>query len=184
MRRTATVGVIVSAMCLASASPAQPSTAPERGRMLGAAREIIAKTRYATLVTIGEDGHPQARVVDPFAPEDELTVWLATNVRTRKVAEIRRDGRVTLAYFDPSGPSYVTLIGIATVVTDRAETATRWKEDWASLYRDGNRGDDYVLIRVRPLRLEVVSLPHRLMNDPVTWRPPSIVFAPAGPPGR
>ena len=47
----------------------------------------------------------------------------------------------------------------------------RWKEAWASFYDDRNRGDDYTLIKVTPSRLEIVSLAHNIINDPVTWRP-------------
>lgn len=43
------------------------------------------------------------------------------------------------------------------------------------------RGDDYLLIRVTPRRLEVVSERHRMTNDPVTWRPVVVdLAAPSG----
>lgn len=67
-----------------------------RPDVIKAAKEVMAKARYCALVTIGDDGHPQARVVDPFAPEDDLTVWVATNPLTRKVGQIKRDARVTV----------------------------------------------------------------------------------------
>jgi len=73
---------------------------------------------------------------------------------------------VTLYYYEPSGPGYVTVLGRAVVVGDPAEKAKRWKEDWAAYYKDKNRGDDYVLIRVTPFRLEIVSYGHGLLNDP------------------
>ena len=148
--------------------------APERARVLAAAREVMGQARYSTLGTLGRDGHPQARVVDPFAPEDEMTVWIATNPRTRKVEEIGRDGRVSLLYFDPAAKAYVTLIGRAEIVRDPAEKARRWKPEWASFYKDANRGADYLLIRVRPRRLEIFSERHALTNDPVDWRPVAI----------
>ena len=34
-----------------------------------------------------------------------------------------------------------------------------------------NRGEDYLLLRVRPSRLEVVSASRGMRNDPQTWRP-------------
>ena len=43
-------------------------------------------------------GQPQARLMDAFEPEADLTVWLATNARTRKVRQLRHDPRATLAY--------------------------------------------------------------------------------------
>lgn len=143
-------------------------------RRITAAREVIAGAGYATLVTNGEDGHPQARIVDPFPPDDDFTVWMATKPTTRKVAEIRRDPRVTLLWFDPAALAYVTLHGDAELVDDPAEKAARWKPTWAGFYEDENRGDDYLLIRVRARRLEVVSPGHDVVGDDATWRPPTV----------
>jgi general stress protein 26 len=150
-----------------------PPPVPDRLAILGAARELMLKSRYCGLVTLGPDGHPQARLVDAFAPEADLSVWIATNPATRKVQEIRADGRVTLFYAD-SPHGYVTLIGRATLVNDPAEKARRWKDDWVAFYKDRNHGDDYQLIRVVPNRVEVVSYPHGVLNDPQTWRPQAV----------
>jgi general stress protein 26 len=148
--------------------------APDRAKVLAAAAQLMEKARYCSLITLGPDGHPQSRIVDPFPPEADLTVWIATNPVTRKVEQIKADPRVTLSCFDPSGPGYVTLLARAEVVTDAAEKAKRWKEDWVMFYKDKNRGPDYVLVRVKPFRLELVSLGHDILNDPATWRPVTI----------
>ncbi|HEX9186464.1 MAG TPA: pyridoxamine 5'-phosphate oxidase family protein [Vicinamibacteria bacterium] len=153
---------------------AETPASRDRATLLKVAREVMEKARYCALVTNAEGGYPQARAIDAFAPEADLTVWIATNPATRKVAEIRRDPRVTLYYYETSGPGYVTLQGKAAIVTDPAEKAKRWKEDWKDFYADRNRGDDYVLIRVTPVRLEVVSYPHGVLNDKASWRPPSV----------
>jgi general stress protein 26 len=109
--------------------------------------------------------------VDPFAPDSAFVIWIATNPLTRKVTEIRRDSRVTLLYFNAAADEFVTVLGTATLVADSSEKAQHWKAEWAAFYKDGPRGDSYLLIRVRPTRLEVVSPRHGLTNDPRTWRP-------------
>jgi PPOX class probable F420-dependent enzyme len=188
MVRTLAVTTTVLLALPAGDARAQTPTVPDRGAIVAAAQTIATKARFCTLVTVGDEGHPQARIVDPFPPEGEMTIWIATNPVTRKVREVRKDPRVTLVWFDPSGPGYVTLLGTAEVVTDPAETGGRWKDDWAAFYKDKNRGDDYVLLRVSPRRLEVVSYADGIMNDPVTWTPASIEFperpAPRGQAGR
>jgi len=148
-----------------------PSGAPSRAQAVAAAREIIEAARYGTLVTIGLDGQPQARIVDPFVPDTNFTIWIATNPLTRKVQEIRDNPRVTLLYFNAAKAEYVTVIGTALLDTNSVQKAAHWKAEWASLYKDGNRGDDFVLLRVRPSRLEVSSVARGLRNDPKTWRP-------------
>jgi len=67
--------------------------------------------------------------------------------------------------FDPNSMGYATLLGRAALVSDPAEKAKRWKDDWAKLYKDRNRGDDYLLIKVTPIRLEVSAEGEGIRND-------------------
>ncbi len=143
----------------------------ESGRVLEAARETMSAARYCFLVTLDEAGQPQARLMDPFEPGTDLTVWLATNPKTRKVDQIRRDPRVTLAYSDAQGHGYVALIGRARLVEDLSERRRRWKPDWTPFYPDGPEGEDYVLIEVTPSRIEVMSMSQNVADDPLGWKP-------------
>jgi general stress protein 26 len=136
------------------------------------AREIIEAANYVALITLDDSGHPQARVMDPFLPEDDMSVWLATNPRSRKVNQIRADGRVTLYYFDSAGLGTVTLMGNARLVDDAKEKAKRWKPGWEAFYPD--RDSSYLLIKVHPERMEVVSVKYGLMGDPQTWTPQGV----------
>lgn len=158
------------------APPAAVAPAPVGNGVLDAAREIIATARYATLGTIGPDGHPQARVVDPFAPDSGFVVMVATNARSRKAAEIAAEPRVSLLYFDAAGGSYVTVVGRAELVRDQSTKGAFWKEEWAAFYQDRNLGEDYLLIRVRPTRLEISSERHGIRNDSLTWQPTMVQF--------
>jgi len=150
------------------------SDTPARAQVIAAAKDIMQQARYCTLITIGPDGQPQARIVDPFLPDVDLAIWIATNPLTRKVQEIRRDPRVTLLYFSPATFEYVTVLGTAVLDTDAAQKAAHWKAEWAALYKDQNRGEDYLLLRVKPSRLEVVSTRRGINNDPQTWRPVTV----------
>jgi general stress protein 26 len=169
---------VAVALCLATSAAGQAPrpAAPDRAAVIKAAAGVMERARFCTLVTIGEDGHPQARVIDAFPPDEQMVVWMATTPLTRKVAQIRKDPRVTLSYFDPNSMGYVTMLGKAALVTDGAEKATRWKEDWAKLYTNKNRGDDYLLIKVTPIRLEVSVESQGITNDPKTWRPVVVDF--------
>jgi general stress protein 26 len=175
------VTVVVLSISLAI-SPAAGQTAggapPDRAAVIKIAAGIMERARYCTLVTLGDGGHPQARIMDAFPPEEEMVVWMATNARSRKVAEIRKDPRVTLSYFDAKTTSYVMLLGRAALVSDPAEKVRRWKDDWAKIYKDGNRGDDYLLVKVMPIRLEVSAEGEGVKHDPKTWRATVIEFQP------
>ena len=164
---------LLPALAAAQTPPAPPQS---RGEIVAAATDIVQKARYCTLVTIGEDGHPQARIVDPLGPDASFTMWIATNPLTRKVAQIRRDPRVTLLCFDAATASYITVLSRGAIVTDAAEKARRWKKEWTPFYASGATGTDAVLIRLTPIRLEIVSVERGFAGDPRTWRPVTIGF--------
>ena len=175
---TNTSRAVIIGLCLAPlATPSAPQTgtpAPKREQILGAATDLMRAARYCTFVTVDEEGQPRARVVDPFPPDGDMTVWMATKAASRKVAQIRKNPRATLLCFDGAKKGYVTLLGTASVVDDPAEKAKRWKPEWKDFYDDENRGKDYILIRLKPARLEVLSPAHGLGNEPRTWLPPSL----------
>lgn len=145
-----------------------------KDELIAEAREIMTTTRYCALITIDKSGRAQARTMDAFSPDEKMNVWFGTNPLSRKVAEIRRHPRVTLYYFDRENQAYVTIHGIARVVNDAKEKARHWKDDWKAFYP--NRDKDYLLIEVRPVRLEVVNTKKGLVGDSKTWRPPTVVF--------
>lgn len=147
-----------------------------RDELVSSARETMVSARYCALITTDRTGGTHARTMDAFAPEEDMSVWLATNPHSRKVAEIRRHPRVTLYYFDREAQAYVTLYGTARLVNDRSEKAKRWKEDWKAFYPD--RDKDYLLIKVTPRRLEVVNVKKNIVSDAPTWQPPSVTFPP------
>jgi general stress protein 26 len=166
-------------LLLLATSPvgAQQTTQPlSRDQLIAAAREIISSARYAALITLDSSGRAQTRTVDPFAPDENMEIWIGTNPRSRKVAEIRRNRRVTLYYFDRDAQAYVSISGTARLVNDPEEKAKRWKEEWKEFYPD--RARDYMLIAVTPDKLELVNVKKGIVGDPQTWKPPSVSFTP------
>jgi general stress protein 26 len=119
--------------------------------------------------------------MDPFPPESDMTIWMGTNRKTRKVADIERDSRVTLYYYSPDASGYVTVTGRARLVDDAEEKAARWKNEWEAFYQD--RASEYLLIQVVPERLEVVDYSRGIVGESGTWEPPSVEFRGGSPRG-
>lgn len=69
------------------------------------------------------------------------------------------------------GIEYVTVVGTAARDTDPVQKAGHWKSAWAPLYQDQNRGDDYLLLRLEPSRLEVSSRRPGMSNAQKSWLP-------------
>src|SRR5258705_12342659 len=145
-----------------------------RDELITAARQTMSTARYCALITQDSSGRPQARTLDPFPPDENMVVWLGTNPRSRKVAAIRRNPRVTLYYFDREAQAYVTIYGIAQLVNDPKAKLKWWKDEWKSFYPD--RTKDYLLIRVIPVKLEVVNVANGIIGDPHSWKPPTGSF--------
>jgi len=146
----------------------------ERDKLIAVAREIMTAARYCALVTLDSRGRPQVRTMDPFPPDENMVVWLATNPKSAKVAEIRNNPRVALYYFDSAAQGYVTISGIARLVDSREEKAKRWKDEWKAFYPD--REKSYLLITVTPEELEVVNEKRGITGDSIRWTPPAVRF--------
>jgi general stress protein 26 len=114
--------------------------------------------------------------MDPFLPESDFTVWFGTNPKSRKVDQIKKDPRVTLYYLENDGAGYVMIHGKAKIVNDQKEKEKRWKVEWEAFY--ANRDEDFLLIKVSPEWMEVISYAHGVVGDPSTWETPSVIFDP------
>ncbi len=148
----------------------------QRDDLVSVTRAVMIAAGNCALITLDESGQPKARAMDPFPPESDLTVWMATNGGTRKVAQLRADRRATLYYLDRAGGGYVTLIGSARIIDNPDDKASHWKPEWDAFYLDTNRGDDYVLIEFTPERAEIVSLEHGIAAEPMGWKPAIVTF--------
>jgi general stress protein 26 len=112
--------------------------------------------------------------MDPFLPENDFTVWFGTNTNSRKVDQIKKDPRVTLYYLGSNSSGYVMIHGIAQIIDNQEEKDKRWKDEWEAFYP--NKLRDYLLIKVSPEWMEVISYSHGLVGDTITWKPPAIIF--------
>jgi general stress protein 26 len=110
--------------------------------------------------------------MNPFPPDDAMVVYMATNTRSRKVEEIKKDPRVTLYYADHAkATGYVALSGKAVLVDDMQEVLKRKRAYWDTAF-PGLK--NIVLIKVVAERIDVVNYKQGLAGDPVTWRTTSI----------
>ena len=164
-------------LCLGFCARAMANDAAQDAKILELARTTIAEVRYATLATVDADGQPRTRVVDPFLPDNDFVIYVATNPKTRKVAQIKQHAKVTLFYFDPDGRNYVSVMGQATLVDDEQQKlAMRREADSDRIYPDFPA--DYLLIRIEPIWIEGLLPGYR--GDRETWMPARVDFSARG----
>jgi general stress protein 26 len=147
--------------------------APEWGPALAAARAIVENAEYCFLITMDAGGQPQARLMQPFAPAGDFTIWMGTHPRTRKVEQIRANPKVTVAYQDAKAPGYVTLIGTAKVVDSLEARKAHWRDDWGDFFPGGPAGSNYALIEFKPQRIELISAANEMVT--AAGAPPVII---------
>ena len=139
-----------------------------------AALEIMSAVKTCALITLDDDNRAKVRAMDPFLPESDFTVWFGTNPNSRKVAQIKKNPKVTLYYLENESNGYVMIQGTAELINLQEEKNKRWKPEWEAFYT--NKKEDYLLIKVTPNWMEVVSYAHNLVGDTISWEPPIVIF--------
>jgi general stress protein 26 len=127
-------------------------------RLLAVARETIVAGRHCWVCTRAEQGGANARAVRVFAGAaggDEWTRRFLTRRNARKVAEIRRDRRVTLAYQDRDGSVYVALAGQASPSEDKAEMRRLWQSGVTAPFPDDFADTHMIVVNVEVDRIEI-----------------------------
>jgi len=147
---------------------------PSKVELMTAAREIMTAAGTCALITLDKEGRPRVRVMDPFNPESDFTIWFGTNPKSRKVDQIKKNPKVTLYYLDSDASGYVMIHGIAQLINGQKEKEKYWKDAWKNFYP--NKPEDYLLIKVSPEWMEVISVTRGINGDPTTWKPPIVLF--------
>jgi general stress protein 26 len=128
----------------------------EVGRLLAAARDTIREVPFFWVISAAERGDANARVVNAQPDDDEefWVRWFLTPRSGRKAMEIARNRRATLAYQNDSRSAYVTLIGPAELIDDRAEVNRRFR---GSQFDDpeGQVAASLLAVRVVAQRIEL-----------------------------
>ena len=135
------------------------------------ANEMADDAVYCALITIDEEGQPNARTMQHFPPQEDLVIWFGTNRNSRKVEDIRNNPVATV-YFEDGPNGYLSLKGTAELVDDPVEKENWWMESWEAFYPD--KESMYILIKFVPHELEIVSYRDNLTGDKLTWKAPSL----------
>jgi general stress protein 26 len=138
---------------------------------LQSARAIMEGAEFCFLITHSRQGEMHARLMQPFAPEDDLEVWFGASPVSRKVKEIQANQLVTLTYHYPAENAYLVIQGRAELQDDLALRRRYWRESWNQFWPAGPEGDDFILILVRPYQIDIMNLEEGIAPEPYGLRP-------------
>jgi general stress protein 26 len=140
--------------------------------LLDVAQQTITAAGCASLITVEESGHPSARAVAAFPPDEDFArIVIGTHPDSRKNAQVLRDPRVVLSYIDNANRGYLTVIGRAYIDDKSDEKKTYWVERFSAFFPDGPESDEYQLMIVVPERLELRSFGLKVAEEPTRWSP-------------
>lgn len=163
-------GIFLLSHCVEADVYAQASI--NKDQIILAAREIIQETTYCGLATVDSSGQPQLRTMNPFPLNDEFIIWFATARTSRKVKEIKNNPKVSVYFADHiNAKGYVNISGIAEVIDDKELLLNMKRDYWNGI---PNWQEIFVLIKIVPRSLEVINYKQGLVNDPGSFKAPSI----------
>jgi len=124
----------------------------DKEKIVAIMRELCS---FAFLATVDGD-QPQVRPVSPIVEED-MGIWVATFVNSRKVKQISENPKVCLAFVQhPSGDKAATVTGEAEIREDLEEKKRVWKiapYDLSQHFKNPE-AEEYCLLRIKPNRIE------------------------------
>lgn len=134
--------------------------------LLAIAREIVDKVTFCFAVTVGTNQETSVRIIEPGKPRDDWSVGFMTTRNSRKVVDLERSGRLTLAYqWDPD-KAYVSLAGQPLVIDDVAAKRAVWGPASDRWHPEGPEDPNVVIVKLLTDRIEVWSAAHNVMPPP------------------
>ncbi|KAA3659964.1 MAG: hypothetical protein DWQ10_07770 [Calditrichaeota bacterium] len=152
---------------------------PSLDHCLASARALMQKAKYCYLITHSERDWPSARMVQPIVEPDSFVVWFGTDPKLRKVAEIKKNPNVTIAFGDEGDNANLILYGKATLVEDMQERRKQWKNSWHLFFPGGSRGENFVSIRVEPVEMELMHFKKNIVPEPFGLNPVKLIISDA-----
>ena len=136
-------------------------------QLLAIARQTIAQVPLCMAVTVAENGEAHARVVQPGPLREDWSVGFMTERYCRKVQEMQRTGRLTLAYQCDAQKAYVSLSGRPVVMDDVALKRATWSPA-SDLFHPGGPDDpNVVVVRLLVDCIEIYNASQGIQPSPV-----------------
>lgn len=118
---------------------------------------IMKETNLFAFLATGDGDQPRVRPVTPIV-EDDMSVWVATSAKSRKVKQIKQNPKISLAFVrHPNGEKAATVIGEAEIVSDLEQKKRVWglaPYDPSQHFPEGPESEDYCLLKTNIKKIE------------------------------
>ena len=125
--------------------------------------KLMKKIDVAMLATVGKGGYLVSRPLSTQTAQfDGERIWFMTEADSPKVAEIKRNGKVNVAYASKDASTYISAAGDAVVRRDQALIDAFWNDAMKAFFPKGKEDPNLTLIEVNVRTIEY-------WDGPGTW---------------
>jgi len=121
--------------------------------------QLIGDIDFAMLTTVDERGEMQSRPMQTQRVEFDGDVYFFTYDNSAKARHIRANPRVNLGYSRPDKQTYLSLVGQAELLHDRAKMEQSWQPALKAWFPDGLDTPGIALLKVTPTGAEYWDAP-------------------------
>ncbi len=118
---------------------------------------IIKETKNHTYFATNDNGQPIIRSMTPII-EDDLSIWLATYISSRKVKQVKKNPKVCLAFISqPNGDKTAIVFGKAKIINDLKVKKRIWKlanYDMSQFFNNGPASPVFCLLKIIIKKIE------------------------------
>lgn len=112
--------------------------------------EVTANMKICMFATTDYLGKIRSRPMTTMQMDEKGSLWFFANVNSDLSGEIKNDGLVCLSYYDCRSESYMSITGVAALVSARKKIDELWDDDFEKWYEGGKEDPALTLIRVNP----------------------------------
>jgi general stress protein 26 len=131
----------------------------ERDQAIQKLAALIGEIRIAMLTTVTEEGALWSRPITTQRTVFDGDLWFITKLESPKAREVGLNRRVSLSYVRPQENIYVSVSGMAQIVSDPQKAEQLWDPSYLRWFPGGPDDPSLVLIRVRVERAEYWDAP-------------------------
>ena len=143
------------------------AVASKTTKLLG---KLLEDIDIAMLTTVGREGYLVSRPLSTQkASFDGRRVWFFTEADSPKVAEVRRNPKVNLAYASKDKNTYVSLSGRARINRDPILRAQFWNDAMKAFFPKGCNDPNLVLLEVEPRTVEYWDGPGSFIGKAISF---------------
>ncbi|MGZ3458876.1 MAG: pyridoxamine 5'-phosphate oxidase family protein [Archangium sp.] len=125
--------------------------------------ELIHGIQVAMMTTVEEDGTLRSRPMWTHDRDFDGELWFFTREHSPKVDAVERDHHVNLSYSDPTRDRYVSVSGVARLVSDKEKARELWNPTLKAWFPQGLDDPELALLCVRVNKAEFWDTPNKRM---------------------